>query len=70
MVKKMKCEVVAEGIEESNQYNILGKMNCHIAQGYLIQKPVEINELKPILIEYSQTKCWPSIADIVNCTNK
>jgi diguanylate cyclase (GGDEF)-like protein len=66
MVKKMKCEVVAEGIEDSNQYSILGKMNCHIAQGYLIQRPIEVSELKPILKEYAKTACWPSIANLVD----
>ena len=66
MVKKMKCEVVAEGIEDSNQYTILGKMNCHIAQGYLIQRPIEISELKPILKEYEKTACWPSIANLID----
>ena len=66
MVKKMKCEVVAEGIEEANQYEVLGKMNCHIAQGYFIQRPTEINKLKPLLIQYAEKKCWPSIASLIN----
>jgi EAL domain-containing protein (putative c-di-GMP-specific phosphodiesterase class I) len=66
MVKKVKCEVVAEGIEESSQYTILGKMKCHIAQGYLIQKPVVIKEIKSMFIEYVQTKCWPTISHLIN----
>lgn len=66
MVKKMKCEVVAEGIEESSQYNILAKMNCHIAQGYLIQRPVEIKDLHPLLVQYAKTQCWPTIAHLTN----
>ena len=66
MVKKMKCEVVAEGIEESSQYNILAKMNCHIAQGYLIQRPIEIKDLHPLLVQYAKTQCWPTIAHLIN----
>lgn len=36
-------EVVAEGVENEQQYEILKNMNCDIFQGYYIGKPVDMN---------------------------
>ncbi|AYC28678.1 bifunctional diguanylate cyclase/phosphodiesterase [Paenisporosarcina cavernae] len=40
--KSMEIEVVAEGVETSDQYDLLAEMKCDFVQGYLIGKPVEI----------------------------
>ena len=34
-------EVVAEGVETSQQFDLLRSMGCHFAQGYLLGPPVE-----------------------------
>jgi len=38
--------VVAEGVENRAQYDLLVGQNCHFAQGYYFSKPVEPSELE------------------------
>ncbi len=42
------CDVVAEGVEEKEQIELLKKMNCDQLQGYYFSKPVPANDF----IEY------------------
>lgn len=44
--------VVAEGVEELDNYFILKEINCDFIQGYLFSKPVEKDKLQEIL-EYN-----------------
>ncbi|WP_281274455.1 EAL domain-containing protein [Mesobacillus subterraneus] len=41
MGKGLSVKVVAEGVETYEQLNILRDLDCHYAQGYYIQKPLE-----------------------------
>ena len=36
---------VAEGIEENEQLDILKKLDCDYGQGYLLDKPLELEDL-------------------------
>jgi PAS domain S-box/diguanylate cyclase (GGDEF) domain len=51
LAKKMKLDVVAEGVETEEQLNFLKKEKCNTAQGYLFSKPIPVNEIEHILIE-------------------
>jgi len=42
-------ELVAEGVEEAEQLNILKTFGCHFYQGYLFSKPVEMDVFEAIL---------------------
>ncbi len=42
-------KIIAEGIETSEQLNMLKKLDCEIAQGYLFSKPVTANEITSLL---------------------
>ena len=42
-------EVIAEGIETQEQFNIVKKLGCDAAQGYLFSKPVEAGAVTKIL---------------------
>ncbi|UOA07221.1 EAL domain-containing protein [Methylobacter sp. S3L5C] len=44
LAKTFSREIVAEGIETTQQYTALAEMGCDIAQGYLIAKPMPSNE--------------------------
>ena len=44
MVRDMNCQVVAEGVESSEQHAFLEKENCELAQGYLYSKPLPLTE--------------------------
>ncbi len=43
--KAMGLEVVAEGVETDQQYAILRRLGCDIAQGYFIAKPMAADQL-------------------------
>jgi EAL domain-containing protein (putative c-di-GMP-specific phosphodiesterase class I) len=38
-------EVVAEGVEDLNDWNYIRSTSCHIAQGYFIAKPMKGDEM-------------------------
>jgi len=42
--------IVAEGIEQENDAQVLGEMGCHMGQGFLYSKPIQAEEI-PQLIE-------------------
>ena len=42
-------EVVAEGIETQEQYNMIKKLGCDVAQGYLLSKPMKASDVSDIL---------------------
>ncbi|WP_107924244.1 GGDEF domain-containing phosphodiesterase [Lysinibacillus parviboronicapiens] len=45
MSHRLKMKVVAEGVEQAQQVDILRKMNCDIIQGYYYSKPLPLDEL-------------------------
>ncbi|MFJ7952744.1 EAL domain-containing protein [Lysinibacillus sp. NPDC096418] len=45
MSHRLKMKVVAEGVEQAQQVDILRKMNCDIIQGYYYSKPLPMHEL-------------------------
>ncbi len=49
MVKELNMQVVAEGVETSGQAEYLRSINCHLAQGYLFDKPLPHDEFEKCL---------------------
>lgn len=49
MSHRLKMKVVAEGVEQAQQVDILRKMNCDIIQGYYYSKPLPLHELMEFL---------------------
>lgn len=47
--KKLGIQVIAEGIETSEQYEWLKKHNCDYGQGYLFSKAIPLDKLKELL---------------------
>lgn len=45
------CRVLAEGVENSTQYDYLRDRGCDLVQGFLFSKPVTAEEFERILIE-------------------
>jgi EAL domain-containing protein (putative c-di-GMP-specific phosphodiesterase class I) len=56
MAKKLGIQVVAEGIETSEQLNILKNMGCEYGQGYYFSKPVSKSQFESILMNQSEEK--------------
>ena len=42
-------KIVIEGVETSEQFDKLTKINCDYFQGYYFSKPIPLNELKKML---------------------
>ena len=49
MAHSLGMDVVAEGVENEEQFQLLKNMKCEIAQGYMFSKPVPADQLIPFL---------------------
>lgn len=49
MARELKLKVIAEGVENSEQLEFLRKHRCDQVQGYLISRPIAIDELQTLL---------------------
>ncbi|BBB24768.1 bifunctional diguanylate cyclase/phosphodiesterase [Amphritea japonica] len=49
LARSLNKEVIAEGVETSQQLNFLARFGCHQAQGYLYSKPVSYDKFKVLL---------------------
>jgi len=47
-------EVVAEGVEDQETYDWLKELGCEIGQGYLISRPVDIDQFSDWVSEYNK----------------
>jgi EAL domain-containing protein (putative c-di-GMP-specific phosphodiesterase class I) len=71
MVHNMGMTVVAEGIEDVRQFNLLRDMQCDKAQGFYIAKPIPEYELMKILPSMIKDNVWQaSYADSVADNDK
>jgi diguanylate cyclase (GGDEF)-like protein/PAS domain S-box-containing protein len=55
MAKNLRLDVIAEGVETSEQVALLRKLNCKYAQGYYFSKPLAAEEVAQLLTE---TPVW------------
>lgn len=58
MVQNLGMKVIAEGIEEQSQIDILKALNCDMAQGFHIAKPIPENQLFDHLEKYYKDGIW------------
>ncbi|MER2102661.1 MAG: hypothetical protein ABS999_12295, partial [Pseudomonas atacamensis] len=49
-------EYVTEGVESLEQYEFLERSGCDFIQGYLLSRPVPLDELRAVLDEINQRK--------------
>ena len=50
MAKDLDLKTVAEGVEDKTQADLLRKMGCDIAQGYLYAKPMPEKDFEQLLL--------------------
>lgn len=56
MAHTLHLQVVTEGVETVEQYEFLERYGCDFVQGYLLSRPVPLEELRPVLNEINQRK--------------
>ncbi|MDI7860880.1 EAL domain-containing protein [Rhizobiaceae bacterium n13] len=49
--RKMECKIIAEGIETSEQWQLLDQLGIDCGQGYFISRPQPVNRLQAMLAE-------------------
>ena len=49
MVKALKFESIAEGVEDEEQYRYLKEIGCDVIQGYLFSKPLSPIQMETML---------------------
>ena len=47
--RTIRCNIVAEGVESIEQFQLLKKFGCRFFQGYYFSKPVKVNEFERLL---------------------
>ncbi|ASM49396.1 hypothetical protein PESP_a1255 [Pseudoalteromonas espejiana DSM 9414] len=60
IAQNLDLHVVAEGVEQANQIEILKKLNCETVQGYYYSKPLSKDEFTAFL-KQQQSKSAPSL---------
>ena len=56
LAKTLSLSVIAEGIENSLQADILRSMKCHLVQGYHYSKPLPVNEATEFLMNFQSSQ--------------
>lgn len=59
LAKSLRLETVAEGVETASQLHYLLDHGCHVVQGFLFGKPMEMHLIEPLLtaLEQGGTDC-------------
>ena len=47
--KTIKCNIVAEGVEQIEQFETLKKFGCHFFQGFYFSRPIAIAEFEKLV---------------------
>jgi diguanylate cyclase (GGDEF)-like protein len=55
MAKSLELVVLAEGVEEKEQFEFLAELNCSLYQGYLFSEPVPAEELTALVLAGKKT---------------
>ena len=49
MARNLELDVIAEGVETAEQRDTLARYGCHYFQGYLLGRPMPLNEIEALL---------------------
>lgn len=61
LAASLELDVVAEGIERSEQRDELRSMGCRLGQGYLFSRPLDADAMTAILVVYQVARSHPAL---------
>jgi len=61
MATAMGAEIVAEGVESTEQLTQLLSLECHRAQGYLFSRPVHVDDVPRVVKFLEEPNHWREI---------
>ena len=64
MAGSLGLEVVAEGVETTQQLHALADLDCSQAQGYLISHPMSPQDIPAALVELNKVGKWPRLREV------
>ena len=53
MAHNLNMEIVAEGIEEAEQYDVLKSLHCTLGQGFLLGRPMSADDIVQRILDDS-----------------
>ena len=62
----LSLNVVAEGVEDDEQLDMLRKLRCDVIQGYHYSKPLSAAELSQFLLQLKQQRSKPALVSVVS----
>jgi diguanylate cyclase (GGDEF)-like protein len=67
MAHTLHLQVVTEGVETEEQYEFLNHYGCDFVQGYLLSRPVPLEQLRSVLNEINQREHYcPTALNLLN----
>ena len=61
----MNCEVISEGVENTNQVSILESQNCDFIQGFVWSKPLEYEDARKMAMKTDIIRQFKVARDII-----
>jgi EAL domain-containing protein (putative c-di-GMP-specific phosphodiesterase class I) len=68
LAKKLKLKTIAEGVENALQWRLLKRLGCDYCQGYLISKPVPVEQISEKMNDWY--KAYAAIDDEASSVGK
>lgn len=65
MIKKLSDDVVAEGVEDAENFALLKRLECDILQGFFIEKPKPLDAILHDLQQCGDQRVWPTLKTVI-----
>lgn len=64
LARSLQMPVIAEGVEEENQIELLKRVGCHIVQGYYYSRPLTVEQYEIYLEKHEHEDMWQFIQQL------
>jgi EAL domain-containing protein (putative c-di-GMP-specific phosphodiesterase class I) len=64
LARTLQMPVIAEGVEEEHQIELLKRIGCRIVQGYYYSKPLTVEQYEEFLATHGHEDMWKYIQEL------